>query len=100
MGQRDLELLRIEPSASNPSSCKETGVDITVAHVEQSAVWEMTDLLGRPMGTIAQVQKGFYISPMGEAVKTMSLVNLGPHPSLDKALAEIESRTRGVCRRA
>jgi hypothetical protein len=75
-------------------------VDIVVARVEQGEVWDLTDLLGRPMGTIAHEEKGFFISPIGEAVKTMSLVNLGPHPSLDKALAEIESRTRGVCRRA
>jgi hypothetical protein len=74
-------------------------VDIVVARVEESAVWDLTDLLGRPMGTIAQEQKGFYISPIGEAVKTMKLVNRGPHSSLDGALAEIETRTRGVCRR-
>jgi hypothetical protein len=74
-------------------------VDIIVARVEQSAVWDLTDLLGRPMGTIAQDQKGFFISPIGEAAKTMQRVNCGPHASLDKALAEIETRTRGVCRR-
>jgi hypothetical protein len=74
-------------------------VDIVVARVEQSAVWDLTDLLGRPRGTIAQEQNGFYILPTGEAVKTMSLVNRGPHASLDGALAEIESRTRGVYRR-
>lgn len=74
-------------------------VDIVVPRVDQSAVWDLKDLLGRPMGTIAQEQKGFYISPIGEAVKTMNLVNCGPHASLDGALTEIETRRRGVCRR-
>jgi hypothetical protein len=75
-------------------------VDIVVARVEESPVWNLTDLLGRPMGTITQEEKGFFISPIGEAAKTMQVVNCGPHASLDKALAEIETRTRGVYRGA
>jgi hypothetical protein len=74
-------------------------VDIVVARVAQSAVWDLKDLLGRPMGTITEEQRGFFIAPIGEALNTMRLVQRGPHPSLDAALAEIETRTRGVCRR-
>jgi hypothetical protein len=97
MGERQLELFRIVRAVHQVA--RRRPVDIVVARVEQSAVWDLTDLLGRHMGTIEQEQKGFYISPIGEAVKTMQLVHRGPHASLDKALAEIETRTRGVCRR-
>lgn len=73
-------------------------MDVIVSQSEQGA-WTLTDLLGRPMGTIVDETTGFYISPAGEALKTMELVKRGPHPSLDAALAEIETRTRGLCRR-
>jgi hypothetical protein len=74
-------------------------MDVVVARVDQSAVWELRDLLGRSMGTITQEERGFVISPAGEALNTMRLVRRGPHGTLDGALAEIETRTRGVCRR-
>jgi hypothetical protein len=67
---------------------------------EDATTWLLTDLLGRAMGTIVQDTKGFVINPAGEAEKTMGLVNRGPHSTLDGALAEIETRTRGVCRRS
>jgi hypothetical protein len=73
-------------------------MDVMVRQSEVAAVWTLTDLLGRPMGTITKVEKGFLISPAGEALKTVQLVAPGPYKSLDDALAEIETRTRGVCR--
>ena len=67
---------------------------------EGATTWLLTDLLGRAMGTIVHDARGFFINPAGEAEKTMGMVNRGPHSTLDVALAEIETRTRGVCRRS
>lgn len=74
-------------------------MDVMVV-TEDATTWLLTDLLGRAMGTIVQDTRGFVITPAGEAEKTMGMVNRGPHATLDGALAEIETRTRGVCRRA
>lgn len=74
-------------------------MDLVVARLEQGDVWELRDLLGRAMGTITKEEGGFLISPAGQAVNTMRLVRRGPYPTLDIALTEIETRTRGVCRR-
>jgi hypothetical protein len=74
-------------------------MDIMVAQVENGAAWELRDLLGRSMGTVTQVGSGFIIIPGGGALNSMEGVFLGPHRTLDAALAEIEVRTRGVCRR-
>jgi hypothetical protein len=74
-------------------------MDVMVSRSEDAALWTLTDLLGRSMGTINKVEERFLISPAGEALKTMLLVTRGPHKSLNDALAEIETRTRGLCRR-
>jgi hypothetical protein len=74
-------------------------MDVMVV-AEDATTWRLTDLLGRSMGTVVQETKGFLIVPAGEAMKTMGAVHRGPHSTLDAALAEIETRTRGVCRRS
>ena len=74
-------------------------MDVIVA-AGDATTWRLTDLLGRSMGTIVQEATGFLIAPSGEAIKTMRTVHRGPHSTLDAALAEIETRPRGVCRRS
>ena len=65
------------------------------------AVWRLTDLLGRSMGNIREdIAHCFTIYPEGHAFKTMAGIQCGPYASLDAALAEIETHTRGVCRRS
>jgi hypothetical protein len=62
-------------------------------------VWQLTDLLGRSMGSIVEnASHQFTVYPEGHAVETMAGIHQGPHASLDAALAEIERHTRGVCR--
>jgi hypothetical protein len=75
-------------------------MDVIVIRTNGGAAWELTDLLHRSMGSIATGPDDvFTIRPHGHAVETMAGMKLGPHPSLDAALAEIERHTRGVCRR-
>lgn len=62
--------------------------------------WRLTDLLGRSMGMIRTTDSGdVVIEPDGNARVTMTGMRCGPFPSLDEALAAIETHTRGVCRR-
>jgi hypothetical protein len=76
-------------------------MDVTVTRVNDGSTWTLTDLLGRSMGQVTERQAGaFWIEPKGGAVETMAGLKQGPHPSLDLALAEIETHTRGVCRLA
>ena len=71
-----------------------------VKSADEAGSWTLTDLLGRSMGDIAETAAGrFMIQPAGHALETMAGAELGPHPSLDAALAQIETHTRGVCRR-
>ena len=77
-------------------------MDVIVTPASESA-WELTDLLGRSMGRVSALEGAtgsFMIEPGGGAVETMAGINKGPYMSLDAALAAIEERTRGVCRRA
>jgi len=75
-------------------------MDVIVTSTDREASWELTDLLGRSMGSISRAPDDvFTIHPHGQAVATMTGMKLGPHSSLDAALAEIERHTRGVCRR-
>ena len=76
-------------------------MDVTVTRTaDDRTAWDLTDLLGRPMGRITE-EPGpqFFIETAGLALKTMHGIAPGPHGSLDAALAEIEKHTRGVCRR-
>jgi hypothetical protein len=75
------------------------GVDVDVLVKATDTVWQLTDLLGRSMGSIVEnASHQFTIYPEGHAVETMVGIHQGPHASLDAALAEIERHTRGVCR--
>jgi hypothetical protein len=75
-------------------------VDVIVIAKQGGAVWRLTDLLGRSMGNIREdATDGFTIYPEGHAFETMAGISCGPYDSLDAALAEIETHTRGVCRR-
>ena len=75
-------------------------MDVVVTVRKSGNTWGLTDLLGRSMGRISESDdKRVTIHPTGHAVETMVGMNLGPHASLDAALAEIERHTRGVCRR-
>ena len=74
-------------------------MDITVRRTGEGSTWSLEDLLGRPMGSIAEdLPKHFTIHPEGQALETMGGLSPGPYASLDAALAEIETYTRGVCR--
>jgi hypothetical protein len=73
-------------------------LDVTVKRVSDNA-WSMIDLLGRSMGQIREdASKHFTIHPDGQALDTMADLKAGPYASLDAALNEIETHTRGVCR--
>jgi hypothetical protein len=74
-------------------------LDITVKRLSKGSEWSLEDLLGRPMGLIKEnPPKHFTIHPDGGALETMVGLNHGPYASLDAALNEIETHTRGVCR--
>jgi hypothetical protein len=74
-------------------------VDITVKPVDGGKAWSLVDLLGRSMGRILEEPpEHFTIHPVGQAVETMRDLRPGPYASLDAALSEIETHTRGVCR--
>lgn len=74
-------------------------MDITVKPAREGNEWSLEDLLGRSMGRITEdLSKHFTIHPDGQATETMASLNRGPHASLDAALTEIETHTRGVCR--
>ena len=75
-------------------------MDVIVTPTDDVKAWNLTDLLGRPMGRIAETSRGqFTIHPDGRALETMAGIEYGPFVSLDAALAAIETHTRGVCRR-
>jgi hypothetical protein len=76
-------------------------MDIIVTPSDRPNEWKLTDLLGRSLGVIQQTSLGrLTVQPEGGAVETMSGISHGVFASLDAALADIEKRTRGVCRRA
>lgn len=76
-------------------------LDIDVTPKPDEAAWLLTDLLGRPMGRVAEDPASeFRIEPAGQALQTMGSLKRGPFKTLDDALAEIERFTRGTCRRA
>jgi hypothetical protein len=74
-------------------------LDVIVTPIVDGKAWNLTDLLGRPMGRITEASdKHFIIHPDGYARETMAGIEHGPFASLDAALAAIEKHTRGVCR--
>ena len=77
----------------------EARLDITVTTTDTGKEWNLTDLLGRPMGRITEASaEQFTIYPDGHALETMAGIGHKPFASLDAALAAIERHTRGVCR--
>jgi hypothetical protein len=74
-------------------------MDITVKRASVDNEWSLEDLLGRSMGRITEDPPNhFTIHPDGQALETMAGLKPGPYASLDAALSEIETHTRGVCR--
>ena len=75
-------------------------MDITVTRaVNDEKAWDLTDLLGRPVGRVAEEPgKRFFIRPDRRAHESMSRANLGPHESLNDAFAAVEKWMHGVCR--
>ena len=74
-------------------------MDVTVRPMAGGKGWSLIDLLGRPMGRITEdPPKHFTIYPDGKTTETMAGLSPGPFASLDLALSEIETATRGVCR--
>ena len=73
-------------------------MDVTVRPMPRGKDWSLIDLLGRSMGRITEdPPKHFTIYPDGQATETMAGLSRGPYASLDSALSEIETHTRGVC---
>jgi hypothetical protein len=74
-------------------------MDVTVKALGSGNEWSLEDLLGRSMGRIKEnPRKHFTVHPDGQALETMADLKPGPYASLDAALSEIETHTRGVCR--
>jgi hypothetical protein len=75
-------------------------MDVTVTPAADGKTWTLTDLLGRDMGSVAETApKVFVIQAAGLAVGTFAAISSKKYESLDRALAAIETHTRGVCRR-
>ena len=76
-------------------------MDITVTHTaDDRLTWDLTDLLGRPVGRITGAGRRFAIEADGRTRALMAGLKWGPYVSLDEALTAIEKHTHGVCRRA
>jgi hypothetical protein len=74
-------------------------LEITVIRARGGSEWSLEDLLGRCMGRIIEdPPKHFTIHADGRAMETMAGLKHGAYASLDAALTDIETRTRGVCR--
>ena len=81
-------------------------MDITVTPTPErppwvQTAWALTDLLGRPLGSILEEPGSrFFIEPDERAPAIMDKVPLGPFASLDDALRAIEKHLHRACRRA
>ena len=75
-------------------------MDIVVTPAVTGA-WSLVDLLGRAIGVVEETAPDEYrIAPGDRVAATMRAMKHGPFPTLDKALAEIETFTRSTCRMA
>jgi hypothetical protein len=74
-------------------------MDITVTRAADGRrAWTLTDLLGRPLGRIAQARgPGFIIEPHERAYVLMAKVPSGPFASFEDALRAIEKHLHGAC---
>jgi hypothetical protein len=75
-------------------------MDITVKAEAGGASWTLVDLLGRSMGQIVLSGSTLSIEPAGHALETMQSMKRGPFATLNDALLEIETHTRGTCQLA
>jgi hypothetical protein len=79
---------------------KEFQMDIVVTPTGSGA-WSLVDLLGRHMGIVEETAPHEYrIEPDNRVGDAMRAMKRGPFPTLDRALAEIETFTRSTCRMA
>lgn len=75
-------------------------MDIVVAPTGLRA-WNLVDLLGRHVGIIeAAAPDEYRITPGERVAASMRAMKHGPCATLDKALSEIETFTRSICRLA
>ena len=74
-------------------------MDISVTRAaDDRRAWNLTDLLGRPMGRIIGTRgPGLILEPDERAPNIMNKVPLGPFASLEEALSIIEKHLHGVC---
>jgi hypothetical protein len=78
----------------------EVSLDVIVTPTDDGKAWNLTDLLGRPIGRITEASaQQFTVHPAGYPMETMAGIERRPSASLDAASAAIEKHTRGVCRR-
>jgi hypothetical protein len=75
-------------------------MDVVVTRAENGwQVWDLTDLLGRPMGRITKHPGPRFIIEPNERLRSVTeTVAPGPYASLDEALTEIEKHSSLVCR--
>jgi hypothetical protein len=74
-------------------------MDVTVTRADWN-VWNLTDLLGRPMGRITKHAGPRFVFEADERMRSaMRKVAPGPYASLDEALTAIEKQTHMACRR-
>jgi hypothetical protein len=77
----------------------EESLDVIVTPTDDGKAWNLTDLLGRSMGRIAEISdQQLTLHLDGHALETVAGMGHGPSLSLDAALAALEKHTRGVCR--
>ena len=76
-------------------------MDITVTRAAANwMAWNLTDLLGRPVGRITGAGHRFVIEPDDRVRASLIGLKWGPYASLDEALTAIEKHTHGACHRA
>jgi hypothetical protein len=70
-------------------------MDVIVTPAERGTAWQLTDLLGPPMGIIKEsAPHRFTIHPQAHALETMDRINHGPHASLDAVVTSRETLKR------
>ena len=70
-------------------------MDVLVNQAQGAKVWQLRDRLGRDLGLISSLPRGYVIRPVPGT--TLSAVALRPFPTLDDAMAEIATHAKGVC---
>src|SRR4051812_31194707 len=66
-------------------------MDITVTPAGDGKTWQLTDLLGRSMGFIEQVQsRFFFVRPSDRSLELLGTVSHPASLSLDEAMSAIE----------